>query len=263
MRFVLATSYRVLYALAGLALVIVNALIDRQIVHWDQRVAAVGAIGVGLVACFDNIRLIRYKLQAHERNAARARMYRPMFIALVSVAEARSMQTFKFGVSVFRIKPCWYLHWHVIPWRQERLVRLVRLRLSDNPNESEVVWTKGKGAIGECWANKVPVLHDRRRAAATFGRDHYPSEAEFAQLSSEERRGMTRSEFVETIDKYGEILAVPIVEQHSGKILGVLSIDCLAEAYANPQTPSVLEGQDIETFAVRAARLTREDVAKF
>jgi hypothetical protein len=65
------------------------------------------------------------------------------------------------------------------------------------------------------------------------------------------------------IDRYGEILAVPIVGKYSGEFLGVLSIDCRAEAYRKPDSLSVLAGGDIEEFAIRAAQFIENDVSKF
>lgn len=246
-----------------LAVGTLQAMVANKVVAWSPWLVVWVAFGVGAITFLDNVRLIRHKFRAHERNAAKARMYRPMFSALCSVSEARQVKLLEFGISIFRITPCWYLRWKLVPWRQQRLVRLVRLRLSDNPNESAVVWTKGKGAIGECWADQVPVLHDRRSAAVMYGRSNYPDQQQYDAMSAKERRGMTRAEFIQTIDKYGEILAVPVVAQDSGKIIGVVSMDCLASAYEGVDSPSILGGQDIEAFAVRTARLTRDDLVKF
>src|ERR1700732_925767 len=103
-RLFLATSYRVVYALAGLAIIVLNALIDRKVVDWDPLIAVYVASGVGLVAFLDNLRLIKFKYEAHERNAARSRMYRPLILAMDSVAEQRKVRLLKLGASVFRIQ---------------------------------------------------------------------------------------------------------------------------------------------------------------
>jgi hypothetical protein len=57
--------------------------------------------------------------------------------------------------------------------------------------------------------------------------------------------------------------AVPIAAKHSGDQIGVLSIDCLADAYADGHASPILEGSEIEVFAGRAAFYVRDDVAKF
>jgi hypothetical protein len=109
----------------------------------------------------------------------------------------------------------------------------------------------------------VPVRHDRRAVAAVYGKGHYPTDQQFAAMTVDEHCGFSRKEFIQTIDKYGEILAVPIAAKHSGDQIGVLSIDCLADAYADEHASPILEGSEIEVFAGRAAFYVRDDVAKF
>jgi hypothetical protein len=129
-----------------------------------------------------------------------------------------------------------------------------------------VTWNKGKGTIGECWRTGIGVLHDRRAVAARYGRHGrygYPSEVQYPSLPVEARSGFTRGEFIQTIDKYGEILAVPVVkDQLSGDLIGVLSIDCLASAYAGREHP-VLAGINIEEIAGGAAFTICGDLPKF
>lgn len=264
MRLILATSYRVLLAISALVVGVLQALVANKVVHWSPLVVVVVAGAFGGVVFLDNLRLIRHKLQAHERHAARSRMHQPLIGALNAITTARGVELRMLGISVFAIRRTWYMKWHLLPCRKSHLKRLFRFRLSEHPAESLVDWTVGKGTIGECWKDGVPVLHDRRGVAAQYGRGNYPmDDASFAQLDSEQRCGFTRTEFVQTIDKYGEILAVPIKALHTGELIGVLSIDCLAGAYASPSAPSVLTGADIEEIAGGAAFLIREDVPKF
>lgn len=250
-------------ATAGLSVGILQALVGTKVVQWSPWVVVSVASAFGAVAFLDNIRLIRHKLQAHERHAARSRMHQPLVGALNTITDLRDVQLRELGISVFAIRTSWYLKFYFFPWRKTRLKRLFRFRLSEHPAESAVEWTKGKGTIGKCWEVRVPVLHDRRSVAAQFGKDNRPDEATFVQLTPEQHCGFTRQEFIETIDKYGEILAVPIKAQHSGELIGVLSIDCLATAYPSPDSPSALAGDAVETVAGSAAWLIREDVPKF
>lgn len=263
LRIALATIYRILYALAGFAVVVINALIERKVVDWDPLIAVYVASGVGFLALFDNLRLLKYKFDARERNAARTRMMVALVTALDLIAERRSVRLPQLGASVFGIKRRWTRKCFVVPWYEQRLQRLLRFRLSEYPPESSVVWTRGKGAIGACWEKNIPVLVDRRPVSALYGRPRHPTETQFDALTEEERRGFTYSEFIQTIDKYGEILAVPIVAKNSGEQIGVLSIDCLAESYADQHAPPILSGKEIEAFAGRAAKLVREDVGQF
>ena len=85
----LTWAYRIGYAAAGPALVVISASIDRQVVHWAPIIGVHVAGLVGLLAFFDNLRLLRFKFQSHERNAARAKMYKPLVTALYSITQVR------------------------------------------------------------------------------------------------------------------------------------------------------------------------------
>jgi len=263
-RVFLATAYRVGLALSALVIGTLQALVANKVVSWPPWIVVAVASGFGLVVFLDNIRLVKRRLQAHERHAMRSRMHQPLVGALNAVTTARSVELPALGISVFAVKRSWYFKWYLIPWRKTRLKRLFRFRLSEHPAESKVDWTIGKGTIGECWRDGVPVLHDRRQVAARYGRGSYPADdLAYSALTQSDRCGFTRDEFVQTIDKYGEILAVPINARHSGDMIGVLSVDCLASSYEGPAAPSVLAGGDIEEIAGGAAWLIRDDVPKF
>jgi hypothetical protein len=256
--------YRILLGVSGLSVGILQALVDTKAVDWSPWTVVSIASGVGVVAFLDNMRSLRVEHQAAERNKARTTMQPALITALYLITKERDVDLLSLGASVFNIRRYWTLRWKVIPWREHRLHRILRSRLSDRPQESRVNWTKGKGAIGECWARNLPVLHDRRAAIVRFGRDHHPTDdLAFSQLTREQHCGLSREEFAQTIDKYGEILAVPIVMEHTGRLIGVLSIDCRADAYPDLDSPSVLAGDNIEEFAIRAARLVRDDISKF
>lgn len=88
------------------------------------------------------------------------------------------------------------------------------------------------------------MVQDRRAVAAWYGQNGQygpPTEVQYRSLPVEVRCGFTHAEFIQTIDKYGEILAVPVRNQYTGDLLGVLSIDCLASAYHGREHP-VLAG---------------------
>jgi hypothetical protein len=257
-----ATAYRVVFAAAGLSVVVLGALVNNKVVAWGPWVVVSIASAVGLVAFIDNLRLIYFKYQAHEREAARSRMHKPLIGALNTITEARGVPLEALGISVFAIRAKWGTLWRVIPWRVKQLRRIFRFRLSDYPPESAVKWTEGKGTIGKCWETGLPVLHDRRPVAIHHGKGNHPAPEQFSQIPAADRCGFTHSEFVRTIDKYGEILAVPITAKHTGLLVGVLSIDCLAGAYASSEM-TVLRGDEIEEVAGGAAILVRDDVPKF
>lgn len=262
MRVAIATTYRILLALAAGSVVVLQALILNKLVHWSPWTVVTVAAVVAGVTFLDNLRLLFYKFQAHQREASRSRMHTPLIGALNAVATARDVPLESLGISVFAIRKYLGMKWYLIPWLKQRLKRVFRFRLSDYPPESNVRWTKGKGTIGDCWQTGVAALHDRRPTAKRYGKGHHPTEQEFSTMSAADRSGFTRTQFIQTIDKYGEILAVPIVKRNTGALLGVLSIDCLASAYAERKT-SVLGGAAIEEIAGGAAFTVRDDVPRF
>jgi hypothetical protein len=260
--------YRVILGLAGLSVGILQAIVSTKALSWSPWTVVSIASCVGGVIFLDNMRLLRSNFQSAERHAARTSMQAALITALHLTSKEKSVDLLSLGGSVFSLRKHWTMRRWVLPipwlpWHEERLHRILRCRLSDRPQESDVRWTRGKGTIGECWDQNVPILHDRRRAAARYGRGHHPDESVFSHLRPDQHCGFTREEFIQTIDKYGEVLAVPIVKPHSGQLIGVLSIDCRADAYPSVDSTSVLAGASIEEFAIRAARLVRDDVSRF
>jgi hypothetical protein len=257
----ITTTYRVALALAGASIGVLQVLVSTKVVTWSPWVVVSIASALGAIAFVDNTRLVYHKFRMHERELARSRMHKPLIGALNAVATARGIPLQCLGISVFAVRSRLGVKGYVIPWEKRRLKRVFRFRLSDWPPRSAVNWSEGKGTIGECWGTGVKAFHDRREVAARFG-GRPPTESEFGVMSAAERSGFTRAEFVQTINKYGEILAVPIAKDHSGQIVGVLSIDCLATAYADGVT-TILGGADIEEIAGGAAFTVSADVPRF
>lgn len=262
-------AFRIFLAVAALALAVVQSVIVTGVRHWSPWIAVSAASGVGLLTFIDNIRQASAQYQSAQRNAARTTMQQELTTALYLITEARTVKLIDLGASVFNIRRYWTLLPALIPipwlpWRQQRLHRILRFRISPTPQTSDVRWTKGKGAIGQCWERHMPVWVDRRDTIAQFGAGNYPADdATFSRLTPAQRSGFTREEFNQMIDRYGEILAVPIVGKYSGEFLGVLSIDCRAEAYTTPDSLLVLAGSDIEEFALRASQYIVNDVSRF
>jgi hypothetical protein len=258
----IATGYRLLLIVGGASVGALQALVANKVVSWSPWVVVTVASVVGGIAALDNVRLLFHKLRMHEREVARSKMHKPLVGALNAVATARNIPLEKLGISVFAIRPRLGRRYVILPWRRGRLKRVFRFRLSDYPPRSEVQWTEGKGTIGQCWSTGVKAFHDRRPVAARYGAGHSPDEAQYRLLTHEEHNGFTLEEFRQTVDKYGEIIAVPIRRDHSGKMVGVLSIDCLASAYPDDQT-TILAGADIEEIAGGAAFTVGADIPRF
>jgi hypothetical protein len=118
------------------------------------------------------------------------------------------------------------------------------------------MWTSGKGAIGRAWQERRPVHCPWRPIADALGNKPI-SEAEFSALTAEQTWGFTRDEFIGIVDKYAEVLAVPILSELGGSVLGVLSLDVPKRLGL---TDLILDSDDAEAVATAAVALIRDDL---
>jgi hypothetical protein len=262
---VLTVIYRVSFALLGLFVAVTHTLIENKVVDWSRWIVVAGAITVGFLAFFDNVGVIFFKYKAYEREHARSEMNQPCIGALNSITTNHDVPLAKLGISVFAIRGRLELKWRVVPWWGKHLKQVFRFRLSDYPPEVPIRWTKGKGAIGECWQDGVAVVHDRRQAAASYGsRGQRPTKENYLKLPEQIRSGFTFNEFKQTVDNWGEILAMPITERGTANLIGVLSIDCLMDYYTDKTPPitTALDHGDVKLFAGTTAAVVRKDLPK-
>jgi len=260
---VLAVIYRVLFAAAGLSVVVLHALIENKVVDWSRWIVVAAAIAVGALAFIDNVRVIFYKYQAYEREKARSEMHKPLIGALDFITDYHKAPLKTLGVSVFAIRRAWRFKWRIVPWWGKQLKQVFRFRVSGYPPDVAVRWTKGKGAVGACWEKGIAVIHNRREAARLYGSNGQPpTKQNYDVLPEQVRCGFTYNEFIQTIDNWGEILAMPITEDKTGRFLGVLSIDCLMSYYTTDDT-KVLDHDDVRIAAGGAAFSVAKDVPKF
>ncbi len=114
---------------------------------------------------------------------------------------------------------------HVWRVKGDKLVRLRGFRVQPRP-DSGVVWSKQKGALGQCWRENVEIEADLANvhAAAAVGQDEYEA------IAPEGRFNMTWDEYRRT-DKYWAVFVTPLRDEH-GKVIGCVSIDCTQEGVA-------------------------------
>lgn len=169
-----------------------------------------------------------------------------MLVAL-SETPTPSVDLTQLGASVFLVKRS------RLPWRDDKLVRLVRFRLRDTPQPSDVEWVKGKGCIGKAWQDKKITHHEIRPIAAKYGSADL-SQANFDRIAPRTQRGFTLPEFRNIIGKYAEVLAVPIQsdDDATAKVIGILSVD-VPMTVAHPALGSILESTSAETVAATCA----------
>jgi hypothetical protein len=112
-------------------------------------------------------------------------------------------------------------------WRVDgdTLVRLPGFRVQPRP-DSGVVWSKAKGALGQCWRENVEIEADLANihSAAAIGR------AAFEDIPIEGRFFLEWDEYRKT-DRYWAIFATPLRDK-GGTFIGCVSIDCTHEGVA-------------------------------
>lgn len=128
---------------------------------------------------------------------------------LLAVHVATGVPASDLGVSIFLIKG------RFLP----RLRRMHSERLLGTPAPSPIVWTRGKGIIGICWnrGDTRAMCVDLRTLSRRY-QSEAPTPEEFPTLQATGlTMGLTCDEFGTMINKYGEVLAVRIVE-NSGEL---------------------------------------------
>jgi hypothetical protein len=108
--------------------------------------------------------------------------------------------------------------------RQERLVRLHRVRPRASPGVSGVDWHPGKGVIGMCVVEGRDIGYDISELDADIAgttREHW------AALSDDERLGLTYDEWLLLREKFGVVVATPVVRERSGRssTVGCVALD--------------------------------------
>ncbi|OQQ29128.1 hypothetical protein A4U94_03690 [Prescottella equi] len=254
---------RVAIALLGLVLVVTQSLITAKI--WENpnpRVVLGLAIGVGVAAFSDQVFAAISKRRAVKREGRERRIEKTVAEALSLIAWDRKPRhnMALLGVSVFEVQ--WRLGWRrgplpwaLLPWPEEGLKRVVRFRLSDTPQASKVDWVKGKGCIGAAWETRLPHHMDWRPIARARGDGRLTPE-QFEKMSKEAKSNFTYDEFRGIAPKYAEILAVPILSDLDGKVLGIVSFDRPMEDDEDPD--AILDTKLAKGYANGAARILRD-----
>lgn len=126
----------------------------------------------------------------------------------------------KVGISVFvvRRRRLWFVG-------VERLDRVTRAKVGVS-NPSSIVWTRGKGVIGECWETGEDVGRNFARDYALLDGCTRPT---WDALSADFRQGLSYEEFLKT-KGHGAVVAVPILNER-GRFRGCVSIDAPGDCY--------------------------------
>lgn len=132
------------------------------------------------------------------------------------------------GVSVWRVyvpgRRWWPHRRHV-----DCLERVERFRIGAHPAPSDASWTKGKGVIGKCWDNEQLLFQDWGSTQRSFSGVTSMSDSRWNGVTANRRWGFDRTNYLDAINKYAQVLAQPITDRH-GAFIGCLSIDIPAAA---------------------------------
>ncbi|MDK3255752.1 hypothetical protein [Blastococcus capsensis] len=206
-------------------------------------------VALGAVTFGDNIRLAYRRFNSPRRMAVQHRAQKTLAGLLYALSVSKSVDLPYLGASIFRVNRSRIT-------RRQTLERVLRFRINDHPQPTDVKWTKGKGVIGEAWDTKRSAYKYRRSIAKAWAGKQV-DEKQFASMPKDTKGRFTREEFVAIVEKYGEVRAVPILGD-DGAVLGVLSVDVAMDA---PQG-KYLDDKQVDTAISAACALVRGDVGR-
>ncbi|MFN8074112.1 MAG: PDC sensor domain-containing protein [Kineosporiaceae bacterium] len=209
------------------------------------------ALTLGAVTAIDNTRSLYASYRAPLADEARSDVQKALVVALVTIGSQLHLPVEDLGGNVFVVRSAWLPDRHAPFWRRrEYLHRYLRFRVTDDPQASDIDWFRGKGVIGICWAEHRPEHAALAALAARYG--HSPlSDSQWERVPERSRWGLDRTEFVEMIGKYAEVLAVPIKDD-DGAFLGCVAVD-LKLGRRGARTPTVLDSPVVEGVVTTAA----------
>lgn len=154
------------------------------------------------------------------RSGEDAELYRIARDTFYFVSEQLSVRRDVLGVNIWVVRGftgARHLHRRVQFLTQER-------------QPTSIVWCKGKGVIGYCWADNHPLVADNTAIAAQGG-----TKEAFCELPANERFGLSWEEF-QQVQHYQAVLAVPIRCGPSGApyVAGCVAIDVQEDGFAAP-----------------------------
>lgn len=204
-------------------------------------------VAVGALAFSEAIAATAREVQrpAKERYAANVRA---IAVGLSkTVADTTGVSPMDVGVSVYVVGRRRFIFWPPL------LKRVVRQRLSNSPLPSGITWTKAKGAIGQAWAGHAQVHTDWTQVIQVWNASTR-DEAAFISLDAQYRTGLNFDEFRVIVDKYGEILATPILEENGGRCFGVVAVEL---PHTVPNVGTLLDTSTVRETTAQTAALLR------
>ncbi len=250
-----AIVIRVVVALMALSLGLLKGLVEAGLASPSPIITFLLVAAIALYSFAESVRGAAWRAKIPSKLNRRDNTTKAVIGALVEISDLRGVPLQDLGVSVFFVRKgrrLWYFAW--TRRRPPFLNRYLRWRLSDSPQESDVDWTSGKGAIGTCWATDRQFYLNNLAMAVRWGDKDLPDDAAYSKVGAKAQQRMSRVDFVTTVGKYAEISAVPIREH--GHLVGVLSVDVVM-GDRTKQSATVLDSPDVVNILDSAAVLVQ------
>lgn len=241
----LAIALRALLAGCGGALAIFGVLLQINVYKGPMWIPIVVSIVVGAGTCYTGTRgaldVAAVERRLKEEEVARRKFLKAALGVIYFVANATSIDQTIIGVGIFRVRrslvyrKAWWKRkwWKASAWKDtswplhhvDFLDRVYRLRIDETIQASKVRWMKGKGALGGCLSAGLPWRYTNWSSiVARFTNPDF-TVADFNTLTEGEKAGFTYAEFAGIMHKYSEVLAMRVMSEGGGSIIGVIVID--------------------------------------
>jgi hypothetical protein len=184
------------------------------------------------------------------REKLRSEAYTALLAALTKIAEASGVAASRMGLSAYVVRrPL------LTPWRPFQ-ARIARVRVSSFPPASTIVWTRGKGFLGECWAKQNVVID--RHIPTHFKSYLGCTEAEWNAAPKTVTLGLTFAEWESTQQRYVYVRVAPISSDDGErtKYVGCVSLDIWNDPddpYQNDEDSKRLATVEVRDLLVQAA----------
>jgi hypothetical protein len=173
----------------------------------------------GMALAVTTAGLAAFNAWAARQEKLKSDAYAALLAAAAKIADAASVSVRQVGLSAYAVRRPIPRLWH--PYQ----ARLARVRLANFPPPSTIVWTRGKGFLGECWAKQDRVIdrHIPTRYQDYLGCD----ETKWLSAPAELRVGLSFREWEGTQQRYKYIRVAPILTPRgdSYRYVGCVSLD--------------------------------------
>jgi len=226
---------KTLAALLAAAAALVIALQAQQLVTFPRQVLLTAVVTSAALAAVTTIAGAWSEWRNRRRGDQRALAETQLAASLWAIHDqlAHAIDFRELGLAVYRRERRWWWPFTV------RLVRLYRVRSSLRPATANVTWKPGKGVAGACVERGVVVAVDLAQMYDDLG----PlDENSWNALADDVKMGLSWREYLETLDKYAVVIAVPVIDdsRRQARIRGCVVLDGPRGSLAQLTEPEVI-----------------------